>query len=304
MHNFQPSRSPKRKRKREPPLKMEESLKQIPRWYGGYHQEGWVPSDLPIFELAFMFTLTVFAWEIFLDFRQHSRLESRGGVVPDELAVLVKRLDQEALKRAASAKSAKKASDESATTSSSEETKTSPSSSKEGEADNKIEDGKVFEKMSSEAPKFQAYGLSKSSFGLVKSFWSLVQDNSLLFLGLFPFLWDKSSSIAASYGYGDDEIIISLIFVGLQMVMDTIISTPWSLYSTFVVEEKHGFNKTTPRLFFTDMITSLSLTVVIGAPVLYALLRIIKWGGEYFYIYVWAFLFAFSIFFLTIFPVQ
>ena len=56
-------------------------------------------------------------------------------------------------------------------------------------------------------------------------------------------------------------------------------------------------------LFVTDLLTTTALTFAIGGPVLAALIKIIKWGGEYFYLYVWAFLLVFSIFFLTIFPV-
>jgi STE24 endopeptidase len=273
-----------------------EVLSVIPRWYEGYHQEGWVPSQLPIFELAFIFTISVFTWEIYLDIRQHIRLKSKGGVVPDELAVLVKRLDEESLKRIANRTKEEIEKDKE---------NAEKEKKKQDEKDEKIEDGQVLNHMQKDAPKFQAYGLTKSSFGLIKSFWSLFQDNTLLFLGIYPYLWDFSTNIAINkFGFqSEDEIMISLIFVGIQMIMDIFMSLPWSLYSTFVVEEKHGFNKTTPGLFFKDLLISTSLTIIIGGPVLYILLRIIKWGGEYFYIYVWGFLFAFSIFFLTIFPI-
>lgn len=99
------------------------------------------------------------------------------------------------------------------------------------------------------------------------------------------------------------QIYVSLVFMGLNTLFDTATSIPWSLYSTFVVEARHGFNKTTLATFVKDTLMSLALTSVIGAPVLVVLLKLIKWGGEYFYIYVWMFMFAFSLFFLTIFPV-
>jgi len=56
-------------------------------------------------------------------------------------------------------------------------------------------------------------------------------------------------------------------------------------------------------LFVTDKIKSLLLTFVIGGPFMALLLKIIKWGGEFFYLYVWAFMFVFSVFMMTIVPI-
>ncbi len=56
-------------------------------------------------------------------------------------------------------------------------------------------------------------------------------------------------------------------------------------------------------MFFTDKIKSLALTCVIGGPFVAILLKIIKWGGEHFYVYVWAFMFVFSVVMMTIVPV-
>jgi STE24 endopeptidase len=50
------------------------------------------------------------------------------------------------------------------------------------------------------------------------------------------------------------------------MVASTIINLPFSVYSTFVIEERHGFNKNTAWLFFTDVIKEMLLTVVIASP--------------------------------------
>lgn len=83
----------------------------------------------------------------------------------------------------------------------------------------------------------------------------------------------------------------------------SVYSGPLLVYSTFRIEKKHGFNKQTPMLFFTDKVKSLLLTFVIGGPFVAILMRIIKWGGQHFYIYVWAFMFVFSVFMMTIVPV-
>lgn len=64
---------------------------------------------------------------------------------------------------------------------------------------------------------------------------------------------------------------------------------------------RHSFNAA--RLVFNEQVKSILLTVVISIPALSCVLKIIELGGKYFYVYVWAFCFGFSIFMLTIVPV-
>jgi hypothetical protein len=75
------------------------------------------------------------------------------------------------------------------------------------------------------------------------------------------------------------------------------------VYSMFMIEKKHWFNKQTPGLFFTDKLKSLALTFFIGGPFMALLLQIIKMGGSYFYVFVWRFMFIFSMFMMIIVPV-
>ena len=76
-----------------------------------------------------------------------------------------------------------------------------------------------------------------------------VESLILLLAGWLPYIWDLSTSFALRSGYAGDEgtiwqeFIITSIFVCILIVHDTVISLPFGLYSTFVVEEKHGFNK-------------------------------------------------------------
>lgn len=63
-----------------------------------------------------------------------------------------------------------------------------------------------------------------------------------------------------------------------------------SVYQTFVLEEKHGFNKTTPSLFVTDLLKSWAIGFVIGAPFLSIFLWIFKWAGARFVPWLMAFL--------------
>lgn len=65
-----------------------------------------------------------------------------------------------------------------------------------------------------------------------------------------PWLWDYSTKLAGSWGKADDEYVVSLTFLACNMVVENVIHLPFSLYSQFVVEAKHGFNKQSLGDFF------------------------------------------------------
>lgn len=69
-------------------------------------------------------------------------------------------------------------------------------------------------------------------------------------------------------GYGHSELFTGLLFMGILFGAQTILNLPFQIYSTFVIEEKFGFNKTTPKTFAIDQIKGLILMAVIGAPIL------------------------------------
>lgn len=65
-----------------------------------------------------------------------------------------------------------------------------------------------------------------------------------------PWLWDYSTQLAGRWGKADNEYFVSLTFLGLNTVWENVVHLPFSLYSQFVVEAKHGFNKQTVGDFF------------------------------------------------------
>ncbi|XP_014677428.1 PREDICTED: CAAX prenyl protease 1 homolog [Priapulus caudatus] len=92
--------------------------------------------------------------------------------------------------------------------------------------------------------KARLYNLDKSSFGFWSSLYSQLETSAILLLGGIPFLWNAAGDVIGRWGYTqEDEITQSMAFLLLLSVYSTISSMPWSLYCTFVVEEKHGFNK-------------------------------------------------------------
>ena len=172
---------------------------------------------------------------------------------------------------------------------------------KDGETNSKS----LLEQLQAKFQSSQTYGLDKINFGMISSTYDTVESVAFLLLGFLPFVWDKSVDIGRShFGWtADDEIKVTLIFLLLTTIVGTITALPFELYSTFQIERKHGFNKQTMGLFFGDKVKSLILSCAIGGPFVALLLSIIKMGGKHFYIYVWGFMFVFSVLMMTIVPV-
>lgn len=227
------------------------------------------------------FTLFVYAFEGSLDARQKAAYQKT--TFPKELEMTVSKIDAERAKEPKAQEDQKEPSDKK------EEKDKAP----------------LLEQLQSKFKSSQAYGLDKINFGMISSTYDTVESVAFLLLGFLPFVWDKSVMIGQTlFGWtADHEIKITLIFLLLTTIVGTITSLPFELYSTFQIERKHGFNKQTLGLFFSDKAKSLVLSCVIGGPFVALLLKIIKMGGDYFYIYVWGFMFVFSVFMMTIVPV-
>ena len=84
----------------------------------------------------------------------------------------------------------------------------------------------------------------------------------------------------------------SIAFVFTLFFVSSLPSLPFSVYQTFVLEEKHGFNKTTPTLFVTDLIKSWLVGFVIGSPFLAGFLWVFRWAGDRFVPWLMAFLYV------------
>lgn len=141
-----------------------------------------------------------------------------------------------------------------------------------------------------EYQKSQRYKTTNYKFGLITSTFSLVL--TLVFLGLDGF--EFVDNIARSYS--DNAIIIALIFFGIIMLGSDILTTPFSYYRTFVIEERFGFNKTTKATFIMDKIKGLLMMAVIGVGILALIIWFYEVTGSNFWIYAWALVAVFSIF--------
>ena len=101
-----------------------------------------------------------------------------------------------------------------------------------------------------EYQKSQNYKKANDRFSSITSLISLIATLAFFFLDGFAFVdqWART--------FSDNNIIIALIFFGSIMFASDILSTPFSYFHTFVIEEKFGFNKTTIKTFFLFCIFS------------------------------------------------
>ncbi|MCX8018553.1 MAG: M48 family peptidase, partial [Rhodocyclaceae bacterium] len=81
-----------------------------------------------------------------------------------------------------------------------------------------------------------------------------------------------------------------------------VVNLPFSLYRTFAIEARFGFNKTTPALFLADLVKQLLLAALIGAPLLLAVLWLMAAMGERWWLWVWAVWLAFNLLVLALYP--
>ena len=138
--------------------------------------------------------------------------------------------------------------------------------------------------------KSQDYKATNYRFGLLTSSFSLILTLSFLFLDGFEFV----DNIAR--GFSDNPIVIALIFFGIIMIGSDIITTPFSYYSTFVIEEKFGFNKTTKKTFFTDKLKGWLMMAIIGGGLLALIIWFYQSTGTYFWLYAWGLVTVFVLF--------
>lgn len=83
----------------------------------------------------------------------------------------------------------------------------------------------------------------------------------------------------------DNEIILALAFFGILMLASDILTIPFQLYSTFVIEEKYGFNKTTVKTFISDKLKGYFLGALVGGALLSLLIWLIQVLGSSFWIW-------------------
>ena len=145
--------------------------------------------------------------------------------------------------------------------------------------------------------KSQQYARENARLGLIHKTVNIILIVMFILSGGFNFLDKIVRNLNLS------TIMTGILFVFILIVASGIISIPFKIYSTFVIEERYGFNKTTPATFIFDIIKSLLLLVIIGGPILAAVLWFFEETGTIAPLYIWILITAFQIFMTFIAPV-
>ncbi|EFX04750.1 prenyl protease ste24 [Grosmannia clavigera kw1407] len=153
--------------------------------------------------------------------------------------------------------------------------------------------------------KSQAYGRAKAKFGFYDGIWNQMQNLAFFQFDLLPKLWSWSGKLLLRWApvAFSGEISHSIVFVLSTILLNQILSLPSSVYHTFVLEAKFGFNKQTPQLFITDLIKTQLLTFTMVPPILAAFTAIVRRSGDGFFYYLWLFGAGLQVFMITIYPI-
>ncbi len=119
----------------------------------------------------------------------------------------------------------------------------------------------------------------------------------LLISGLLP--WLSNTIIAKGFG----TILSGLIFFGILWISSSLIRIPFNLYDIFVIEERYGFNRMTPKIWILDFIKSMAISILLGGLLLLILFILIIHGGKKWWIWAWVIVGGFELLILWLYPV-
>ncbi|MEZ4875614.1 MAG: M48 family metallopeptidase [Flavobacteriaceae bacterium] len=141
-----------------------------------------------------------------------------------------------------------------------------------------------------EYEKSQRYKSEKYRFGILASTLSLLVILAFFFLNGFEFVDQMARSISGN------GIMVALLFFGIIMLASDVLSTPFSYYNTFVIEERYGFNKTTLKTFVLDKLKGWLMAAILGGGILSLIIWFYQSTGTYFWVFAWGIVTVFSVF--------
>jgi STE24 endopeptidase len=146
------------------------------------------------------------------------------------------------------------------------------------------------------AERSRAYTLANGSFSLAQGAFVAALTLAVLLSGALPLL---DGALAARGVGGAHRFVLFLVLVSLAF---SVAGLPFAVFHTFVLEERFGFNRTTPRLWLTDRLKSLLLQAALGIPLLYATYGFMRFTGALWWIWLFAFYAAVQLVLLWLYP--
>ena len=127
----------------------------------------------------------------------------------------------------------------------------------------------------------QDYTRTQTRFSLIRSALNLVLVLTWWQLGGFPWL----DQLLRELGFG--SVITGVLYIGVLSVASALLGLPFRVYSTFVIEDRYGFNRTSPRTFVADQLKGLILAVALGGGLLAMVLAFFEWAGPLAWLWCW-----------------
>lgn len=134
------------------------------------------------------------------------------------------------------------------------------------------------------------YEKTNRRFSLVSGAFNLLLILLMLFLGGFAYIHNLSGE------FTQNEVWWTVVFFAILMLGSSVLNFPFSIYHTFVIEEKFGFNKTTLKTFLLDSVKGILLAAIIGGGLLALIVWIYSLTGEWFWLYALGVITLFSLF--------
>ena len=144
--------------------------------------------------------------------------------------------------------------------------------------------------------RISAYTLDSSKVGMVSTLFNQAVLLVILLSGILPWL----AEMIHSWGFG--EIAGGLAFFAILSIATHLLGLPFSLYDTFVIEERYGFNTMTFGMWVSDLAKGLTLSALLGGLVLWGVLVLIVQSGPQWWVWAWIFLGLFELLLLWLFP--
>ncbi len=137
--------------------------------------------------------------------------------------------------------------------------------------------------------KSQEYLRVRTRFGLLGSSFTLILLLVFWFSGGFNWL-DQTIK-----GWHLIPLVTGLLYIGMLFLGYSLLTLPFRIYGTFAIEERFGFNRTTPPTFLLDQVKGLGIALVIGGILLTGILALFRYAGVYAWLYCWVSVIIFSL---------
>ncbi len=145
-----------------------------------------------------------------------------------------------------------------------------------------------------ELQKISQYTTDNISFSLVQTSVSKILFLFIILSGILPWLAESLAQI--------NFLLAGLIFFALPGLIEAAAGLPFDYYHSFVLEDKYGFNTKTLKIWLLDLIKSLLVVIILGCLLLSALLLMLKYAGQTWWIWAWAVLLCFQLLMTVLYP--